>query len=204
MDSKLLEYYNRELAYLREMGAEFAERYPKVAGRLGMRGIDVADPYTERLMEGFAFLTSRVQLKMDAEFPRFSQRLLEMIAPNYLAPTPSMAIAELPPDSSRKGDLSKGFVVPRGTMMDSQALKKNGVTCSYTTAHEVTLLPLKIGQVELGGVPADLPLAKVGSEPARGGKAPCGSAWAAMARSTSGTWISTAWNCSSAARICRR
>ena len=81
MESKLLEYYNRELAYLREMGAEFAERYPKVAGRLGMRGIDVADPYTERLMEGFAFLTSRVQMKMDAEFPRFSQRLLEMIAP---------------------------------------------------------------------------------------------------------------------------
>ncbi|CCJ73126.1 Protein ImpG/VasA [Cronobacter condimenti 1330] len=110
MDSKLLEYYNRELAYLREMGAEFAERYPKVAGRLGMRGIEVADPYIERLMEGFAFLTSRVQLKMDAEFPRFSQRLLEMLAPNYLAPTPSMAIAELHPDSA-KGDLSNGFVV---------------------------------------------------------------------------------------------
>lgn len=71
MESKLLEYYNRELAYLREMGAEFAERYPKVAGRLGMRGIEVADPYIERLMEGFAFLTSRVQMKMDAEFPRF-------------------------------------------------------------------------------------------------------------------------------------
>ena len=123
MESKLLEYYNRELAYLREMGAEFAERYPKVAGRLGMRGIEVADPYIERLMEGFAFLTSRVQMKMDAEFPRFSQRMLEMIAPNYLAPTPSMAIAEIQPDSSR-GDLSKGFIVPRGTMMDSLALKK--------------------------------------------------------------------------------
>ena len=63
MEGKLLEYYNRELAYLREMGAEFAERYPKVAGRLGMRGIEVADPYVERMMEGFAFLTSRVQLK---------------------------------------------------------------------------------------------------------------------------------------------
>ena len=36
MDSKLLDYYNRELAYLRELGAEFAARYPKVAGRLGM------------------------------------------------------------------------------------------------------------------------------------------------------------------------
>jgi len=66
MESKLLEYYNRELAYLREMGAEFAERYPKVAGRLGMRGIEVADPYTERLMEGFAFLTSRAFLSAPA------------------------------------------------------------------------------------------------------------------------------------------
>ncbi len=155
MDSKLLDYYNRELAYLREMGAEFAERYPKVAGRLGMRGIDVTDPYVERLMEGFAFLTSRVQLKMDAEFPRFSQRMLEMIAPNYLAPTPSMAIAELHPDS-KKGDISGGFMVPRGTMMDSQTLKKSGVTCSYATAHDVMLQPLRISNVELGGVPADI------------------------------------------------
>lgn len=161
MDSKLLEYYNRELAYLREMGAEFAEQYPKVAGRLGMRGIDVADPYIERLMEGFAFLTSRVQLKMDAEFPRFSQRLLEIIYPNYLAPTPSMAIAELTPDSS-KGDISGGFRVPRGTMMDSQTLKKTGITCSYTTAHDVTLQPVRIKQVELGGIPADIPLAALG------------------------------------------
>lgn len=161
MDSKLLDYYNRELAYLREMGAEFAARYPKVAGRLGMRGIDVADPYVERLMEGFAFLTSRVQLKMDAEFPRFSQRLLEMIAPNYLAPTPSLAIAELHPDS-KKGDITGGFLVPRGTMMDSQTLKKSGVTCSYTTAHDVMLQPLRISHVELGGVPADIPLGPLG------------------------------------------
>ncbi|RRZ88101.1 type VI secretion system baseplate subunit TssF [Erwinia sp. 198] len=161
MDSKLLDYYNRELAYLREMGAEFAERYPKVAGRLGMSGIDVADPYVERLMEGFAFLTSRVQLKMDAEFPRFSQRMLEMIAPNYLSPVPSMAIAELHPDG-KKGDISGGFLVPRGTMMDSQMLKKSGVTCSYATAHDVVLQPLRIAQVELGGVPADIPLSSMG------------------------------------------
>ena len=34
MERKLLEYYNQELAWLRETGAEFAIRYPKVAGRL--------------------------------------------------------------------------------------------------------------------------------------------------------------------------
>ncbi|MGY3179627.1 hypothetical protein ACVW0Z_003003 [Ewingella americana] len=71
MDSKLLDYYNRELAYLREMGAEFAQRYPKVAGRLGMRGIEVADPYTERLMEGFALSDLARAAKNGCRVPAF-------------------------------------------------------------------------------------------------------------------------------------
>ncbi|NDJ56370.1 type VI secretion system baseplate subunit TssF [Enterobacteriaceae bacterium 4M9] len=155
MDSRLLEYYNRELNYLREMGAEFAASYPKVAGRLGMQGIEVNDPYVERLMEGFAFLTSRIQLKMDAEFPRFSQRMLEMIYPNYLAPTPSMAIVELQPDA-RKGNINGGFLVPAGTVMNSDALQKRGITCKYRTAHDVMLYPLTISQAALEAPPQDI------------------------------------------------
>ncbi|CNH06278.1 protein ImpG/VasA [Yersinia thracica] len=157
MDTKLLNYYNRELAYLHEMGSEFSERYPKVAGRLGMRGIEVADPYIERLLEGFAFLTSRIQLKMDDEFPSFSQHLLESLYPNYLSPTPSIAIAELQPDIS-KGDISKGFVVPRGSRIDSSSMKKSGITCRYTTAHNVTLQPIQLKHIELAGIPNDIPL----------------------------------------------
>jgi type VI secretion system protein ImpG len=60
------------------------------------------------------------------------------------------------------------------------------VTCSYTTAHEVNLLPLKIDKVELGGVPADLPLAQLGLSQ-RGSTARCGSASPATARKTSAT-----------------
>src|SRR5690606_5867693 len=60
MNPALLDYYNKELAYLREMGAEFAAGYPKVAARLGMNGTEVADPYVERLLEGTAFLTARI------------------------------------------------------------------------------------------------------------------------------------------------
>ncbi|CDG21499.1 conserved hypothetical protein (probable component of SST VI cluster) [Xenorhabdus poinarii G6] len=157
MDNKLLEYYNRELVYLREMGKEFAELYPKVANRLGMHGIDVVDPHVERLMEGFAFLTSRIQLKMDAEFPRFSEQLLEMLYPNYLSPTPSMAIVELQPDIS-KGDISHGFLVPRGTIMHCQTLKKDGINFHYSTTQDVTLQPLSLKHVELGRIPANLPL----------------------------------------------
>ncbi|PHM45645.1 T6SS protein Cts1C [Xenorhabdus mauleonii] len=157
MDSKLLEYYNQELMYLREMGKEFAERYPKIASRLGMHGIDIADPYVERLMEGFAFLTSRIQLKMNAEFQHFSQHLLEMLYPNYLAPTPSMAITELQPDMS-KGDISHGFLVPRNTIMFCQSLKKEGITFKYATTQDVILQPLNIQRVVLGKIPANLPL----------------------------------------------
>ena len=44
MDPRLIGYYNSELNYLRELGAEFAAANPKIAARLGMRDIEVADP----------------------------------------------------------------------------------------------------------------------------------------------------------------
>jgi type VI secretion system protein ImpG len=62
MDQRLLGYYGRELSYLRELGGEFAKQFPKIAGRLGLDSFECADPYVERLLEGFAFLAARVQL----------------------------------------------------------------------------------------------------------------------------------------------
>ena len=100
MDRRLLHYYNRELQHLREVGGQFAKEYPKIAGRLGMEGLEVSDPYVERLLEGFSFLAARVQLKIDAEFPRFTQRLLEIVYPQFLAPTPSMLVAQVHPAST--------------------------------------------------------------------------------------------------------
>ena len=34
MDRRLLHYYNRELAHLRDVGSEFAREFPKIASRL--------------------------------------------------------------------------------------------------------------------------------------------------------------------------
>src|SRR5438270_125012 len=34
MSDELLTYYNRELSFLRRLGAEFAQAHPKIAGRL--------------------------------------------------------------------------------------------------------------------------------------------------------------------------
>lgn len=155
MDPRLLRYYKDELEFVREMGAEFAAEYPKIAGRLGLSGLEVADPYVERLLEGFAFLTARVQLKLDAEFPRFTQHLLECLFPNYLAPVPSMAMVQLQPNFADPG-LMKGVELPRGTVLKSLLGKGDQTMCDYRTAHRVTLWPLQVQEAEYIGSPRDL------------------------------------------------
>lgn len=156
MDPKLLDYYNRELTYLREMGGEFAHRHPKVARRLGMHGIEVADPYVERLMEGFCFLAARTQIKLDAEFPRFTQRLLEVIYPNYVAPTPSIAIARLHP-SDLQGDFTRGLPIPRDTALKAVIADGETTACEFRTTQPVTLWPFDIAEARLTPVPPDIP-----------------------------------------------
>jgi type VI secretion system protein ImpG len=160
MDPRLLSYYNQELAYMREMGAEFARHFPKIAGRLGMEGIEVADPYVERLLEGVAFLAARVELKLDAEFPRFTQRLLEIVYPNYLAPTPAMLVAQFQPQLSET-NLAQGFTIPRGSSMHSQAVNRDATTCEFRLKQDVTLWPLEITNAQYFTFAPDLPLNKL-------------------------------------------
>lgn len=158
MDPRLLRHYNQELGHLREMGAEFARQFPKIAGRLGMDGIEVSDPYVERLLEGFAFLAARVQLKLDAEFPRFTQRLLEILYPQFLAPTPSMLVARFDADINDP-NLAGGATVPRGTAMHSLLGKGDETACEFRTAQEVRLWPIEIASVAYFSFAPDLPLA---------------------------------------------
>lgn len=147
MDPRLLDYYNRELQHIREMGGEFARDFPKIAGRLGIDAFECSDPYVERLLEGFAYLAARVQLKVDAEFPRFSQHLLQMVYPHYLSPLPSMAIVQVVPDINEES-LKDGFFIPRGSQLRSQIVEGEQTACEYRTAHGVTLWPLRITEAE--------------------------------------------------------
>lgn len=156
MDPALLEYYNRELQYLREVGGEFAKEFPKVAGRLGLEGFECADPYVERLLEGFSFLAARVQLRIDAEFPRFAQHLFELVYPHYLAPTPSMAVMQVQPDL-REGSLADGFRLPRGTVMRSVLAKGDPTPCEYRSGQDVTLWPLEIAEARYFTFAGELP-----------------------------------------------
>ncbi len=163
MDPRLLRYYNQELQHLREMGAEFAAQFPKIANRLSMDGIEVADPYVERLLEGFAFLAGRVQLKIDAEFPRFTQRLLDVVCPQLMAPTPSMLIAQLQPDLN-DANLARGPEIARGSTLRTPARAgvagaAGEVPCRFRTARAMRLWPLELPQAEYFSHLPELPLA---------------------------------------------
>lgn len=159
MDPRLLQFYTQELAHVRDMGAEFAARFPKIASRLAMDATEVQDPYVERLLEGFAFLTARVQLRLHEEFPRFTEQLLNRISVNFLAPVPAMGIVQLKPNL---GDvaLKKGVPVPAGTVLQSQVAKGIQTPCKFRTGHALTLWPLEIQAVEHGpfqGTPPKVP-----------------------------------------------
>jgi type VI secretion system protein ImpG len=146
MRDQLLGYYERELTYLRQRGAEFAEKYPKVAGRLLLEADKCEDPHVERLIEAFAFLAGRVHLKIDDEFPEITEAFLNVLYPHYLAPLPSMAIAQFALDS-QQGKLTTGYRIEPGTVLYSRAVQ--GTPCRFRTGYPVTLWPIEVSETAL-------------------------------------------------------
>lgn len=154
----LLPHYERELAFLRTRAADFAQRYPKIAGRLQLSGDVGDDPHVERLMESFALLSARIHKRLDDDFPLFTEALLEVLYPHYLRPFPSCAVARF--DLSAQAlQMSQPAILPRGTELTSRPVK--GVPCRFRTSQATTLLPLRVASVSFRhalGAPAGTPL----------------------------------------------
>lgn len=146
MSEELLEYYERELTYLRQMGGEFARKYPRVAGRLLLDGDSCDDPHVERLLEGFAFIAARVHRRIDDDLPETSEALLNMIYPAYLRPIPAMTVVECLSDPAQ-GKKTAGTRIPRGTSMVSKATI-DGMPCRFQSAYDVDLWPFSVDEAE--------------------------------------------------------
>src|SRR5262245_30605206 len=101
MSDALLPYYNRELSYLRRLGAEFAQANPKIAGRLRLGPDASEDPHVERLIQAVAYLNARTRLKLEDDFPEITNALLGVLYPHYQVPIPAMAIVQLEMDPAQ-------------------------------------------------------------------------------------------------------
>ncbi len=145
MRDDLLLYYERELTYLRQTGAQFAEKYPKVASRLLLEQDKCEDPHVERLLEAFAFLAARVHLKIDDEFPEITEALLGIVYPHFIRPIPSMSIAQFALDPD-KGKLTTGLTIDRNSVLYSRPV--DGVPCKFRTCYDTTLWPVSVINAE--------------------------------------------------------
>jgi type VI secretion system protein ImpG len=146
MRDELLGYYERELIFLRRMGAEFARKYPKVAGRLLLEEEKIEDPHVERIIEAFAFLTGRISLKLEDELPEITESFLNVLYPHYLAPIPSMAITQFS-FGSPNDKLTAVQMLERGAKLNSRPV--DGTPCQFRTGFDVQLVPMEIQSAAL-------------------------------------------------------
>jgi type VI secretion system protein ImpG len=142
----LLGYYERELIFLRRMGADFARRYPKIAARRSLDEEKVEDPHVERPIEAFAFLTARIGLKLDDELPEITESFLNILYPHYLAPIPSMAIAQFAFGSTSE-KITTAQTIRRGTKLNTRPVE--GSPCHFRTAYDVQIMPLELESAAL-------------------------------------------------------
>jgi type VI secretion system protein ImpG len=140
MAKDLLYYYNQELIYLRQLGAKFGEKHPKIASRLRINphNHESADPHVTRLVEGVAFLNARVRQKLDDDFPELTDGLLKLLYPHYQTLIPSMAIAQFKPNT----ELSAAYFIAKGTLLESEPIQDE--SCRFSTCYPVTLWPIAI------------------------------------------------------------
>jgi type VI secretion system VasI/ImpG family protein len=143
---ELLDYYRNNLAYIRNLAMEFAAEFPKIAGRLGLREFECDDPYIERLLEGTAFLSARVEKKLDDGYKNFLEATLNSISPGVLYPVPSGAVLELNLNYSND-KVRKGAILKTGAMFDANIPTIN-TPCTFSTVEDTVLVPLVVSEAE--------------------------------------------------------
>ena len=140
MDDKLLNYYEQELTFIRKMGVEFAKKYPKIAGRLLLEPDKCEDPFTERLIEAFAFISGRIHKKIDDDFPEITESLLSIMYPHYINPIPSMSVVRFEP--VKQNIPAAGYKIDKNIMLFSKPV--GGTPCQFTTGYPVTIWPVEV------------------------------------------------------------
>lgn len=152
MPDELLPYYEKELAFIRQMGAEFSREHPKIAGRLGINAETIEDPHVSRLIESFAYLNARIQHKLDDDFPELSDALLEVMFPHYQRPLPSMTIVQFVAD---KDKLESTYRLEKNTLLDTEQFK--GESCRFNTIYDTDIHPFEVTEASLLGRPFTTP-----------------------------------------------
>ena len=158
-------HYESELRYFREGGAAFAEAHPDQARMLRLDALEDRDPYVERLLEGMAFLSARVQERLDDDLPEYTQRLVGLLYPHFLTPFPSCCVLAFDP---KPGLVQETVAVPRGAEVLTAPVGPERQPCRFQTTQDVRLHPLSVASVDLRYDADDTSRARIVFELAKG------------------------------------
>jgi type VI secretion system protein ImpG len=148
---ELLRYYEEELGLFGQFAREFRARYPKPASELHLAGETYDDPGVARLIQSVALMSARIRKRLDDDYPKFTESLLESLYPHYLRPMPSHTIVQV----GGRGDAElpdAPVLLPRGTTLRTSA--RHDSVCVFRTVYDVLLAPLRVARVSFA------PLAK--------------------------------------------
>jgi type VI secretion system protein ImpG len=143
MNKPIEAYYETELAFVTDFARDFSKQFPAEAGRLVPDTNRAADPHADRFIEAFALLAGRIHHKLDDEFPELTEAMLGVLYPHFLAPVPSMGIAQFELDPSR-ARFPDGYQIARHTRLRSRVFGKPPTACRWRTAYPVTLWPIQV------------------------------------------------------------
>ncbi len=145
MDKSFLKYYQKNLEYLRKLGGEFAKDFPKIASRLELSASECQDPYVERLLEGAAFLASKIEVKLDNGAPRLMEAVVNAFNPSLCASTPSSAIIELEGIDYNSAGISN--LIPAGTTFKAN-VPTIDTPCVFSTLVDYNVFPVSISNAK--------------------------------------------------------
>jgi type VI secretion system protein ImpG len=141
---ELLRYYEEELGLFGQFAREFRARYPKPASELHLAGETYEDPSVARLIQSVALMSARIRKRLDDDYPKFTESLLESLYPHYLRPMPSHTIVQI----GGHGDAElpdAPTLLPRGTLLRTSA--RHDSVIQFRTVYDVLLAPLRLARV---------------------------------------------------------
>ncbi len=138
-----LSYYNNELAFLRAAGGEFAKANPKIARQLRLNEQGSEDPHVARIIESFAFLTARIQRRINDDLPEIADTILNLLYPHYQLPIPALSIIQL----QANAEATEGYLIPESTQIENHL--SYGTICQFSTCYDTLIYPIEITRIEL-------------------------------------------------------
>lgn len=140
-----------ELAFLRDKLKEFGNEFPDVSDAL----LSKSDPTLARLLEGFAYLTAKLQCQLDQSCPALSAALLSYLWHDALSPIPSMTIVEATP-------CQHPVEVDLDSTMVSQTKERAESNFQFSALRQTILYPIKLSDCMLQNDCLQLSFEKMG------------------------------------------